>query len=252
MSPEQLEGKPVDQRSDIYSLGLVAYEMLTGRAAFVGNTPASVAARQLREAPPSPRTIDPSIPANVEAVILRCLERDPARRYASLDELIAALPSPEATTRDWDPRPGPVYIMSPGKARALLLVIQTGYLALYVAALYHLDAMTEVLKTQMGFSPGVAGLAPLIAMASIAVRIYLFSALAFNHPATGRQYWRMCLGLLVLDELWAFAPLLLVGRIPLGLALVFTVGLAYLPFGQKTLFSNAYPEAPASLPVSSR
>jgi serine/threonine protein kinase len=94
MAPEQVAGKPVDYRTDIYSLGLMLYEMFTGSPAFTAENPVAVALKQMREAPPRPRTIEPMIPPALERAILKCLEKEPARRYQSVAELETALRSP--------------------------------------------------------------------------------------------------------------------------------------------------------------
>jgi len=91
MAPEQVAGKPVDYRTDIYSLGLVLYEVFTGVPAFHADTAVAVALKQMNEAAPPPHTIDPSFPAPIERVILRCLEKEPAKRFASVAELAQAL-----------------------------------------------------------------------------------------------------------------------------------------------------------------
>jgi serine/threonine protein kinase len=91
MAPEQAEGKGIDQRADIYSLGLILYEMITGNAAFAGDTPMAVALKQVREQPTPPREIEPAIPYDFESIVLKCLEKDPAKRYQSVDELEEAL-----------------------------------------------------------------------------------------------------------------------------------------------------------------
>jgi hypothetical protein len=96
MAPEQVAGKPVDYRTDIYSLGLMLYEMFTGSPAFTAENPVAVALKQMREAPPHPRTIEPMIPPALERAILKCLEKEPARRYQSVAELETALRSPSA------------------------------------------------------------------------------------------------------------------------------------------------------------
>ena len=94
MSPEQFDAHGVDERSDLYSLGVVLFEVLTGRLPFTGQTPIAVALAHKTETPPLPRTLRPGIPAWLERVVLRCLEKDPARRFATATELAAALRRP--------------------------------------------------------------------------------------------------------------------------------------------------------------
>ena len=97
MAPEQVAGKPIDYRTDIYSLGLMLYEMFTGSQTFHADTPVAVALKQMREEPVAPHEIDPSIPVFIERVILKCLAKDPGRRYQSVAELETALRSPTGT-----------------------------------------------------------------------------------------------------------------------------------------------------------
>jgi serine/threonine protein kinase/Tfp pilus assembly protein PilF len=91
MSPEQAEGKPLDQRSDIFSFGLVLYEMLTGRGAFDAGSEFATLAAILHQ-PPHP--LPAAVPAHIRAVVARCLEKDPARRFASMEEIQSALTGP--------------------------------------------------------------------------------------------------------------------------------------------------------------
>lgn len=91
MAPEQVAGKPVDYRTDIYSLGLMLYEMFTGSQAFQADTAVAVALKQMRETPPPPHEVDPSIPVGIERAILKCLEKEPGRRFQSVAELESAL-----------------------------------------------------------------------------------------------------------------------------------------------------------------
>ena len=87
MSPEQTEAREVDQRSDIYSLGVILYEMATGRVPFEGETALSVAIKHKTEIPKDPKAINPSIPDDLRRLILHCLEKDKAKRYQSAGEV---------------------------------------------------------------------------------------------------------------------------------------------------------------------
>jgi serine/threonine protein kinase/tetratricopeptide (TPR) repeat protein len=91
MSPEQVEGKEVDQRSDIYSLGIILYEMLTGRVPFEGDTPFSVGVKHKSEIPRSPKELNPQMPEDLSRLILRCLEKDKVKRYQTAGEITADL-----------------------------------------------------------------------------------------------------------------------------------------------------------------
>jgi serine/threonine protein kinase len=91
MSPEQVEGKDIDQRSDIYSLGVVLYEMVTGRRPFEGDTPLSVAHKQKYEAPVDPRKLNTRLSESLSRVVLRCLEKEKGKRYQSAEELRSEL-----------------------------------------------------------------------------------------------------------------------------------------------------------------
>lgn len=91
MAPEQLDSRRVDERSDIYSLGIVFFELLTGVRPFDGDTPMSIATKHLQNPPPSPRSLNPSIPFWIESVVLRCLEKSPADRFWTTGELISEL-----------------------------------------------------------------------------------------------------------------------------------------------------------------
>jgi eukaryotic-like serine/threonine-protein kinase len=91
MSPEQAEGRKLDARSDVFSFGAMLYEMATGRKPFAGETALSLLARILGEEPKPPSEIVGSIPPALEAVILRCLRKDPDRRYQTMADLKVAL-----------------------------------------------------------------------------------------------------------------------------------------------------------------
>ncbi|MCK4495405.1 MAG: protein kinase, partial [Candidatus Aminicenantes bacterium] len=81
MSPEQVDGKESDQRADIYSLGVILYEMVTSRVPFEGDTPFSIGVKQKSEIPRAPKEINDQIPEDLNRVILRCMEKDKEKRY---------------------------------------------------------------------------------------------------------------------------------------------------------------------------
>ncbi|MGB9005218.1 MAG: protein kinase [Candidatus Aminicenantales bacterium] len=87
MSPEQVEGKEVDERTDIYSLGVILFEMVTGHVPFEGDTPFTIGVKHKSERPRNPRELNTQLPEDLSRVILRCLEKDRAKRYQTAEEL---------------------------------------------------------------------------------------------------------------------------------------------------------------------
>jgi eukaryotic-like serine/threonine-protein kinase len=118
MSPEQVEAKPVDQRSDLYAYGLIFYEMVTGDVPFTGESTLKVMYQRIQEKPKSPKIANPSLPNWIVRIIMRCIEKDAAARYQSAYEILADLQGaaksnsgsrtlqiqlPEFTQRRWVP-----------------------------------------------------------------------------------------------------------------------------------------------------
>ncbi len=90
-SPEQAQGKNVDPRSDLYSLGIVLFEMLTGNPPFLGDSPVAIAYKHVQEAPARPTSINPAIPKSLEGIIARLLAKNPDQRYPSAEDVRADL-----------------------------------------------------------------------------------------------------------------------------------------------------------------
>jgi Tol biopolymer transport system component len=136
MAPEQAEGRPVDHRTDLYALGVVLYQMLTGRAPFQGTTPHATLHAVIYEPPPPPRQIAPGLPPAVEAVVLKAIAKQPERRFQRGADMAAALraallgraPKGQAAAA---PRRSPLIWIMAGIAAVLVLLL--GGLALLLA-----------------------------------------------------------------------------------------------------------------------
>jgi serine/threonine-protein kinase len=135
MSPEQAEGRKLDGRSDIFSFGAVLYEMLTGRAAFHGESPLSTLSAVLRDDVQPIPELTAGVPPELERIVIRCLKKDPDQRFQSMQDVNAALRDVGSdsfysapTVRTVTPLPPPARSGFPGKfvALALLLVLGAG------------------------------------------------------------------------------------------------------------------------------
>jgi serine/threonine-protein kinase len=108
VSPEQAQGRPVDARSDLYSIGIVVYEMLTGQVPFDGESAVTIALKQVSEDPVPPAQLNPAVTPALEAVVLRAMEKEPERRFADADEFIAALEAARTAPNEVLAPPPPV------------------------------------------------------------------------------------------------------------------------------------------------
>lgn len=161
MSPEQVTGQKVDGRSDIYALGIVLYEMLTGDVPFRGKSPLQVAMQQAQTPLPSPRAINPAIPAAVETVILTACAKRPEDRYPSAGAFAAAVAAaaglrPGATSTSPGPPLGAASAtpMRPRRGRAGCRRFGLGLLAM--AALLVASGMTAAWRRERSTRRGLA------------------------------------------------------------------------------------------------
>ncbi len=126
MSPEQVEAQETDARSDIFSFGVILYELITGRKAFEGKTMASVMASVLREQPPSMTTLVPVTPPALERIVKRCLEKDPDDRFQTARDVMHALEDLPDNTRASDSLPPRTFNILKYTAVAALVALGTG------------------------------------------------------------------------------------------------------------------------------
>ncbi|MBA3394402.1 MAG: serine/threonine protein kinase [Deltaproteobacteria bacterium] len=118
MSPEACESKRgIDHRTDVYALGILLFQMLTGRLPFDGETMGEVLVKQVTQLPPAPRALNPSIPPAVEQILLRCLAKSPDNRFQNMKALRDALLDPDAYLRTSPPM-APARSLAPGETRA--------------------------------------------------------------------------------------------------------------------------------------
>jgi serine/threonine-protein kinase len=103
LSPEQALGEPLDHRSDLYSLGMVLYEMLAGRPTFTGDSPVAVAYKQVNETPPPPSVYNADVPPALDAIVMRAMAKNPAQRQPSAEGLRADLLAVKFASTDPEP-----------------------------------------------------------------------------------------------------------------------------------------------------
>ena len=125
MSPEQFGTHRVDHRSDLYSLGVVLFELLTGRIPFEGETPVAIALKVIQQPPVGPQTIRKDIPEWIDRIVSKCLQKDPNQRYANASELAQELRKPHSKVRPtmrWLPNGDSVVHDTSGEAKYALIL----------------------------------------------------------------------------------------------------------------------------------
>jgi tetratricopeptide (TPR) repeat protein len=136
MAPEQVEAKEIDHRADLYSYGLIVYEMLTGELPFRGDSAMQLMYQRVSEPPKDPRTVVPDLPDWVANLVLRCLTKDPAARYQSASEILRDLDAMQALApkRDSGNQTIRIQIPKPSRRLAMALVVFLSSLVTIVAA----------------------------------------------------------------------------------------------------------------------
>jgi serine/threonine protein kinase len=246
MSPEQLQGGTVDQRTDIFALGLVVYEMATGTNPFIGRTPTSTIANILKDEPGPIVRRNFALPVELERIVRLCLRKNPADRYPAAKALLGDLVSlrrilNQGSALDSNrnsPDTAQPLMISRNLARVLFMAIQLGYLGMYGAALYKFHDVLRV--SHELFGSVMFGAALLIdAVIGIPMRIYFFTALGMDFADIGRQFRLVFPALLLIDLLWSATPLFFLGQLQ-GVVLLCSAALAFLPLSQRTLLYVAY------------
>jgi hypothetical protein len=248
MAPEQVEGEPVDPRTDLYALGLVLYELATGRNPFLGKSPTSTIANILKEEVPPLEQHNPIAPPELGRILQKCLRKRIDERYVSARDLALDL---AALRRTLEPSghasaviaagPAPPLSMPRGAVRALLVLIQMGYLAMYGLTLYKFHDVLRV-SHELHWSYILGGVLLATGVLGAPIRLYLLTALVFDYADLGVKFRLLFPVVLLLDAIWAATPLLFLGQLQ-GLVLLCGAGLAYLPFCQRTLLYTAYGHA---------
>ena len=244
MAPEQLEGAEVDPRTDLYALGLVLYEMATGRNPFLGHSPSSTIANILKDEVPPVAQNNPLAPSELGRILQKCLRKRREERYASARDLAVDLTALRRTIESGDQgavlanEPAPPVSLPRWASRGLFALIQLGYLGMYALALYKFHDVLRV-SQELYASATLGSLLLMDAALGVPLRLYQLSAVVFDYPDLGRKFRLLFPAVLLLDGIWGATPLLFLGQLR-GAVLLCAAALAYLPFCQRTLLYAAY------------
>ncbi len=191
VSPEQAETKEVDERSDIYSFGIVLFEMLTGRVPFEGETPLGVAVKHRTEKPPRPEKLNPQIPRELSDLILKCLEKDRMHRYSSAEALLEDLkaiqsgfPPIETVATKRRPTSSKEITLTVDLKRPVPLVIMVLILAVALFVIWRIRSRPDITEVPSG-KPSLA--------------VLYFKN---NTGETGMDHWRTALTDLLITDLY--------------------------------------------------
>jgi len=217
MAPEQLEGEPVDPRTDLYALGLVMYEMATGRNPFLGQSATSTIANILKEEAPPLKQQNPVAPPELGRILQKCLRKRIDERYVSARDLAVDL---AALRRSLEPSgrssalvaagPAPPLSITRGAVRALLILIQLSYLTMYALALYKFHEVLRV-SQELYASLTLGEVLLMAAVLGVPMRLYQLTALAFDYPDLGVKFRLLFPAVLLLDAVCDGTCLLCLG-----------------------------------------
>lgn len=260
MSPEQVAGETLDGRTDVFSLGTVLCEMATGKNPFLGKSLTSTVGKIMSSDPPRLEAESCKISSGLREIILKALQKKREDRYQSaallredLDRLRVVRSYPAAAYETKTKSEPAISVIPRTLARGSLILLQFLYLAIYGFALYyHQDVITRTMSAAMPHlgrdffrSFEIAKLLSMTFLVSgccgIPVRLFLVVSVGFDDPETGRQFRKLFPFLFLLDEIWALAPLLLIGKWAAGLTIICVALLAYLPISHRNLVRSAYP-----------